>query len=251
MTSAQHFRLGVIVPSSNVTMETELPALLGRRTGRETFTLHASRARLKHVTPDELRAMNGDMQRCAVELADARCDAVATACLVALMAQGAGFHREAERAIADRLRAEGAAAPVVSSAGALIAALEALGARRVAVVTPYVAPLTRVVCDYIEAQGVEVHDALSLEVRDNLAVAALDPTALEHHWRRVDTTDCDALVLSACVQMPSLAAIAPVERACGLPVLSAATATAFCLLRALDLETRIPDAGHLLSGTLS
>jgi maleate isomerase len=59
----------------------------------------------------------------------------------------------------------------------------------------------------------------------------------------VDLTGCDALILSACVQMPLLAAIDPVERACGLPVVSAATATAFAMLRALGLDTRIPAAG--------
>ncbi|WP_435056526.1 hypothetical protein [Streptomyces noursei] len=59
----------------------------------------------------------------------------------------------------------------------------------------------------------------------------------------------DALVLSACVQMPSLAAIQPVEDAAGLPVLSAATATAYRVLGELGLATHVPGAGRLLSGT--
>ncbi len=48
--------------------------------------------------------------------------------------------------------------------------------------------------------------------------------------------------------MPSLPSITPVEQACGLPVLSAATATTYAILRALDLPTVVPNAGHLLSG---
>src|SRR5204863_115125 len=76
------------------------------------------------------------------------------------------------------LAREGASAPVVSSAGALVAALRALGARRIAMVTPYLKPLTRLVADYIEDAGVEVHDALSLEVPDNRDVAALPPADL-------------------------------------------------------------------------
>ncbi len=253
MTEPTHYRLGLIVPSSNVTMETEIPALLRARESEapeERFTIHSSRMRLKRVTPEELRAMNAQMDRCAAELADARCDVVATACLVALMAGGAGFHCTAEDQIRDVLREEGAPAPVVSSAGALIDGARALGARRVAMVTPYQRELTKLVAEYIEASGIEVHDALSLEVADNLEVAALDPAGLLEHWRRLDLTGCDALILSACVQMPSLAAIDPVERACGLPVLSAATATAFAMLSALGLETRIPAAGGLLSGTV-
>jgi maleate isomerase len=253
MTEPTHYRLGLIVPSSNVTMETEIPALLrARESGApgERFTFHSSRMRLKRVTPEELRAMNAEMDRCAAELADARCDVVATACLVALMAGGPGFHCTAEDLIRDVLRDEGAPARVVSSAGALIDGARALGARRVAMVTPYKRELTKLVADYIEASGIEVHDALSLEVADNLEVAELDPAGLLEHWRRLDLAGCDAVILSACVQMPSLAAIDPVEHACGLPVLSAATATTFAMLSALGLETRIPGGGGLLSGAV-
>jgi len=251
VSAARPLRIGLVVPSSNTTMETELPAMLHAREAvlpAERFTFHSARTRMQHVTPEQLRAMNAQAERAAAELADLRPDAVASACLVAIMAQGAGHHRVAEAQIADALEREGAAAPVISSAGALVAVLHHLGARRVAMVTPYRKPLTQLVADYVEDAGVAVHDALSLEVADNLAVGALDPAGLLAHARTLDLTGCDALVLSACVQMPSLPAIEPVERELGLPVLSAATATAHELLRALGLEPRVPGAGRLLAG---
>jgi maleate isomerase len=46
--------------------------------------------------------------------------------------------------------------------------------------------------------------------------------------------------------MPSLAAVEEVERHSGLPTLSAATATTWAILRALDLEPVVPGAGALL-----
>ena len=244
-------RIGMIVPSSNLTMETELPRMLRDREQvfpDERFTFHSSRMRMKHVTPEELQRMNAQTERASLELADARPDVVASACLVAIMAQGPGHHCSAEAQISGVLQGEGLDVPVVSSAGALLRALEAMGAKRIAMVTPYMKPLTRLVADYVEDAGVEVCDALSLEVSDNLAVARLDPADLREHWRRVDVGDADALVLSACVQMPSLSAIQPVEDAAGLPVLSAATATVFTILSELGLEPRVPDAGRLLSG---
>lgn len=191
--------------------------------------------------------MNAQTSRAASEIADLHPDVVATACLVAIMAQGSGYHCTAEDEIAATLRDAGAPAPVVSSAGALITALSALGARRIAMVTPYMKPLTRLVADYIEAAGVEVHDALSLEVSDNRAVADLDPASLPSKARQLDLTGCDALVLSACVQMPSLPAIETAEREFGIPTLSAATATARAVLDALDLDPAIPGAGTLLA----
>ncbi|MGW1899691.1 maleate cis-trans isomerase family protein [Streptomyces hirsutus] len=244
--------IGLIVPSSNLTMETELPRLLRAREAAEPehrFVFHSSRMRMKHVTPEELRAMNAQTERAALELADARPDVVATACLVAIMAQGPGHHCTAEDEITAVLREQGAQVPVVSSAGALLDGIAALGAKKVAIVTPYMKPLTRLVAEYIEDAGVEVVDALSLEVADNLAVARLDPQDLREHYKRLKLGDADAVVLSACVQMPSLAAVQPVEDELGLPVLSAATATAFRILTELGLPPLVPGAGRLLAGT--
>lgn len=248
MTAATH-RVGLIVPSSNTTMETELPELLRRQeaaTG-DRFTFHSARARMQQVTEEELRRMNAETERAAGELADARPEVVATACLVAIMAQGAGYHCTAEESIGAVLRDAGAEAPVVSSAGALLDALRHLGARRIAMVTPYMKPLTRLVADYVQDAGIEVHDTVSLEVADNRAVAALDQEGLREHWRALDLTGCDALVLSACVQMPSLDVIDDVERESGLPTLSASVATAWSVLRALGIEPAIPAAGSLLA----
>lgn len=243
--------IGMIVPSSNLTMETELPRMLRAREEVEPddrFVFHSARARMQHVTPEQLRAMNAQAERAATELADARPDVVATACLVAIMAQGPGYHCTAEETITAALRAEGSDAPVVSSAGALLSGIEALGARKVAIITPYLQPLTELVVQYLEAAGVEVVDALSLEVPDNLAVARLDPADLREHWRKLDLAGADALVLSACVQMPSLPSIAAVEDEAGIPVISAATATTFRILTELGLEPRVPGAGRLLAG---
>ncbi len=248
------YRIGMIVPSSNLTMETELPRMLVAREQvlpSERFTFHSSRMRMQHVTPEELARMNAQTGRATLELADARPDVVTSACLVAIMAQGPGYHCHAEAQITGVLDEAELDIPVVTSAGALLRGLEALGARRVSLVTPYMKPLTRLVAEYVEDAGFEVLDALSLEVSDNLEVANLDPAALEEHWRRVNTADADALVLSACVQMPSLRAIAPVEAQAGIPTLSAATATVFTVLTELGLEPRVPSAGHLLSGEVS
>ncbi|MFC3337450.1 maleate cis-trans isomerase family protein [Paracandidimonas soli] len=247
----QAFRIGQIVPSSNTTMETEIPAmLLARQTQfpRERFTFHSSRMRMKKVTAEELAAMDRDSDRCALELSDARVDVLGYACLVAIMSQGLGYHCVSETRLHEVTRSNGAPAPVVSSAGALVRGLERLGAKKVSILTPYMKPLTQRVVDYIEHEGIAVHDSLSLEIADNLEVGRQDPMAPARHVDRLDTTGVDAIVLSACVQMPSLASVQAVEDRYGIPVLTAAIATVYSMLEALGLERRVPDAGALLSG---
>lgn len=45
-----HHRIGLVVPSSNVTVETEIPTLLGRH-AEATFSFHSSRMRMHTVSP--------------------------------------------------------------------------------------------------------------------------------------------------------------------------------------------------------
>jgi maleate isomerase len=247
-------RLGLIVPSSNTTMETELPEMFARRMQvmpEERFTFHSSRMRMQEVTVEALLQMDRDSNRCAVELADAECDALAYACLVAIMAQGPGTHVAAEERLARVAREEGCDVPVVSSAGALLRGLAAIGARRISMVTPYVPALTQKVVEYIEDAGVEVVDVVSLGVADNCAVGRLDPVNLPEIASGLKRDGCDAIVLSACVQMPSLAAVPEAEARLELPVLSAAIATTWDLLTSLGRSTVVPEAGYLLSEAMA
>jgi maleate isomerase len=248
--SGRTFRIGQIVPSSNTTMETEIPAMLRAREAvePERFTFHSSRMRMRQVTQEELAAMDADSDRCAAELADARVDVLGYACLVAIMSMGKGYHCQSETRLSGVTAREGSPAPVVTSAGALVHGLRALGARRIAMVAPYMKPLTQMVADYLEHEGFEVTDTIALEIPDNVEVGRRDPLALVDIYKDLRLEGADALVLSSCVQMPSLAAIPIVEQECGLPVVSAAVCTTYQMLQKLELRTYAPGAGTLLSG---
>ncbi len=214
----------------------------------ERFTFHSSRMRMKHVVKEELAAMDAESDRCAVELSDARVDVLGYACLVAIMAMGRGYHRQSEARLKNHTAANGGDAPVITSAGALIEGLKVIGARRIVVVAPYMKPLTELVVDYIRHEGFEVADYRALEIPDNLEVGRHDPENLPAIVAQMDTSQVDAIVLSACVQMPSLPVVAKVEAQTGKPVLTAAIATTYAMLKALDLERVVPGAGALLSG---
>jgi maleate isomerase len=232
-----------------VTVETELPALLGRHAGAR-FSFHASRMRMSTVSAAQLRAMNAQRERCILELGDAGVEAILYACLVALMAGGPGEHQRAESAIAEQLAAGGSQAVVRSSAGALVEGLRALHAHRIALVTPYLRPLAEQVVAYLTAEGFEVSDWRALEVADNAEVGRIPGGRVLEAARDLDLRGADALVISACVQMPSLDLIGPAEAEFGVPVLSAATAGAYSLLRSLGLAAELPGAGRLLRNEL-
>ena len=241
-------RIGLIVPSSNVTMETEIPALLRAREDilPDHFTFHSSRMRMKNVTKEELERMDDDSLRCAAELSDAAVEVQAYACLVAIMSRGHGYHNVSAKRLFETSAANGSPTPTVSSAGALVDALHSLGAKKVSIICPYMKPLSKMVVDYIESEGVEVKDYLALEIPNNLDVASQDPMAPAELWKKLDTKGVDVIVASACVQMPSLPAIEAIEEQTGIPTLSASVATTWSILQALELKAIAPGGGTLL-----
>ncbi|MEY0964734.1 Asp/Glu racemase [Providencia alcalifaciens] len=249
MNLVRTYRIGQIVPSSNTTMETEIPAILRAREAlfAERFTFHSSRMRMQKVTKDELAKMDSDSDRCALELSDAAVDVLGYACLVAIMSMGNGYHRVSEKRLFQRTMDNGHPAPVVTSAGALVEGLQAIRAKKVSILTPYMKPLTQLVIDYIENEGIEVVDSISLEIPDNLDVGRQNPLAPVEITKKLNT-QVDAIVASACVQMPSLPSIQLIEDRVGLPVLSSSVATTYMMLKKLGLETGIGGFGSLLNG---
>lgn len=244
------YRIGQIVPSSNVTMETEIPAIFrSRETLRpERFTFHSSRMRMKKVTKEELEAMDAMSLKCALELSDAQVDVMGYACLVAIMSMGRGYHCVSEVNLHQETIANHFPTPIVTSAGALINGLTTLNAKKVAIITPYMRPLTNMVVDYIEHQGFTVVDSVALEIPDNLEVAIQNPDDLLEIYKQLDLTGVDVLVASACVQMPSLSAIDRLEQKIGIPVTSAAVCTSYEMMKKIGLEPIAAIGGSLLSG---
>ena len=117
-------------------------------------------------------------------------------------------------------------------------------------VAPYVQSLCTMVAEYIEHEGIEVVDRIALEIPDNLEVGRRDPMALVDIYKRLKLDGVDALVLSSCVQMPSLAAIPIVEQECGLPVVSASVCTTYQMLQKLGLKTIRAERGRIVIRSL-
>jgi maleate isomerase len=246
--SPQPQRIGLIVPSSSTTMEIEVPELLRRQQAGSghRFSCHASRLRLRHVTPEALRRVDESAAVAMEDLLDAEVDAILHACVAAGTAQGRAGMLQSLSRLAARARGAAARPAVVSNAAALVAALHRLDASRVALIAPFHRALTEQVGATLAECGIRVVQSRSLEVVSNVEVGRLDPHKLLRLASQLDYSACDALVLSACPQMPSLDVIEQAEATLGLPVVSATTAAVHSLLDALGIEPAIAGAGRLL-----
>ena len=247
--AAHHHRIGLVVPSANTTMETEIPALLQRQSVADGshFTFHSARLRLRQLTPEAIETMNDHAGEAVATLCDAEVDAIAYACFVSTMLGGRASVAECGQRLSRRAaHARSEPVPVVTSADALVTALQSIGAASIAMIAPYRKDITAKVGATIAEHGIAVRQAISLDAANDAAIGRLDQMKLLELADELDVRGCDALVLAACVQMPSLDVLDAAEQRLGLPVISAATATVWALLQGLRIEPKIRGAGWLL-----
>jgi maleate isomerase len=149
-----------------------------------------------------------------------------------------------ERRLVEAMRAAGAPAAVTTS-GALLEALDALGTERVAVATPYVADVTARLRGFLAEAGVATVSSAHLGLKAAIWKVPYETTA--RLVREADSPDADAVFVS-CTNLPTYDLIAPLERELGKPVLTANQVTLWAALR-LAGGTAVGPGQRLLSAT--
>lgn len=228
-------RIGLIIPSSNTTMEPEF-----WRMAPEGVSIHAARMRLSTVTVDELVEMEEDAVRAAQLLATAHVDILVYGCTTGSLVKGPGHDRK----IAEKLaRATGVKA--ITTATAVLEALEELGARRIALATPYIEEINRKEVEFLESQGYKVVDLKYLGIRENTEIGKQTPRTAYRLARSLDTGRADVVFIS-CTNFRSIEVVGLLEKDLGLPVFSSNTATMWLTLREMGLREPLRGYGKLL-----
>ncbi|HEY7677575.1 MAG TPA: aspartate/glutamate racemase family protein [Candidatus Methylomirabilis sp.] len=230
-------RIGLILPSLNVTMEPEIARLMP-----PGVSVHAARVLTRgKTTPDSYREMAGDVERAAELLETADVDIVAYACT-------SGSIVEDEEPILERIR-QIARAPAVATAPAVVEALRRLNVSAVAVATPYVEFVNEAERKYLEVRGFRVTAIKGLllgeTAEDRRAIGKQPAEVAFRLAREVDSPEAQGLFIS-CTNFATLPIIALLERDAGKPVVTSVQATAWALLRALSIRDQIPGYGVLL-----
>lgn len=145
-----------------------------------------------------------------------------------------------EEALRDVMLAAGAPAAVTTS-GALISALQAVGARNIAIATPYNAELTQLLADFLDQAGVGVSAGTYLDMEQD--IARISPAAVERMAHAIDAPEADALFFS-CTNLQTFDVIEKLETQLGKPILSANQVTIWATLRAGGLP--MPRLGQRL-----
>lgn len=232
-------RIGFLVPPGNPTVEPEMMQLVP-----EGVSLHFTRMVAHGVTG----SLQGQEERNRTQIAHLDENAALLAMVkptVMVMAHTATSYtmgKEGEAVVVARIeRASGCR--FITAFGSVIAALNHLGARRVAVGTPYDEAATLQCKANLEAYGLQVASYGRLPNVTNIYDETPDRAyALA---RQVDHADADAVFMSG-VGMPTLSVLETLERDLGKPVISSASSMMWNALRVSRVVASIDGFGSLL-----
>lgn len=147
--------------------------------------------------------------------------------------------------VAERIRAGVETACVSDPTSALIDACAALGVARLAVLSPYVAPVSERLRAVLSEAGVETLVFGSFNEPSEAAVARIAPASTYAAAKTLAAQGAVDAVFLSCTNVPTIDVIADLERDLGRPVLASNQVLAWRLLRAVGRRAAIDAPGKV------
>src|SRR5499433_1979718 len=229
----RHF--GVLIPSTNTTVEMEcrlLPPAYQAHIGR---LMTSTPGRTFSPSKDE------DIDYQSRLLGTARVE------LVILAQTSASLFADDYDEVVTRRMSAGAGAPAITSAQAVGRALRALGARHIAIVSPYSDEVNQRASRYFASKhGLEAVALEGFGATDSYAIGQLGPENARNAFARIDRPEIDAFVVPG-GNFPTMSSIAAWEQEFNKPVVTTNGASVWAMLRHFNTGDRLPTFGRLLA----
>jgi len=230
---ARHF--GVLIPSTNTTVEMECRLL--------PLAYQAHVGRLMSSTPGQTfsPSREEDIDYQSRLLGTAKVELVILAQTSASL-----FADDYDEAVTRRMSA-GAGVPAITSAQAVGRAVRALGAQRIALVSPYSEAVNERAARYFESKhGLETVALEGFGATDSYAIGNLGPENARDAFARIDRPEIEVFVVPG-GNFPTMTSIAAWEQEFSKPVVTTNQASLWAMLRAFDSADRLPAFGRLLA----
>lgn len=229
-------RIGLIVPSSNTTNESEF-----WKWAPDGVSIHTTRMPLEDVDAEEQLAMAENIEEWAEFCSHADPDVLAYGCTTGSLVHGAGYDEEIEARLEDAV-----GIPSVSTARAVKLAFKTFGVRDLAIVTPYPEDIDERERRYLTENDFDVLTMGGCSLRKNTDVGALTPEGVYSMTKEtLDEVDDYEAVFLSCTNMPTFDVIETIESDFGVPVVNSNQATLWACLQTAGVTDPVDGLGEL------
>lgn len=227
-------RIGLIIPSSNRMVEQEMV-----RHVPPGVTAHVARLRMTGAHRMPIDPLLPRVEEAAATLVDARCDAVAFHCTANSTAEGLA----GEAKLLAAVRSAGAP-QATTTATAIRQALEALGVRRIVLITPYSQQTTEEEAEFLHLAGYEVLAARGFGLNGSDAYCATPAQFWRERALEAARPDAEAYFIS-CANISAFNVIEDIEQKIDRPVVTSNQAVIWHALSLIGVRDRRNCPGRL------
>ncbi len=227
-------RIGLILPSTNTVMESELSRMVP-----EGISVHTTRVKLTATNPEGLKAMAVNAERAVDELTSCLSDVIIYGCTSGSFLQGIAWEenfRSKLQALTD--------ASVLTTSYACRKALEAMGCKRISIATPYIESLNDAAERYFTDAGYEIVSMKGLGIEVAANIGKNPPHVSYRIGKEVVTPDTELLFLS-CTGFRTMETVERLEQDLGIPVISSNGASLWAAMRAHGINEQLQGYGSL------
>ena len=230
-------RIGLIVPANNSVIEPEFWSALP-----QGYAVHATRILAKgELTPEAIHRMESNIGPAVEQIVATGVDVIAYCDMATTFIMQAEWNESTMQRFS-----QATGVPCISAWTALRDALAKLGARRLAIATPYPAAIHAMVPPFFQQKNFQVTSHATLDILAMREVPTVDASRLKGFLKELDVRGCDALVLLA-TDLPTFSSIASLESEYGVPVLTSNQTLLWRALSQLGSTREVHNLGRLFS----
>ena len=190
------------------------------------------------VNAENLKAMAQDLDRVVGDILPGKAlDLVIFGC-----SSGAAAIGEAK--LEAQIKAIKPSAKVTNPVTAAVAAFEALGVKKISVITPYSRDVNGSIADFFSTKGYQVLNLAGFNQGDDADITRIDPQAIVAAAKQYVHPEADALFLS-CTALRAVDVIEEIENTLNLPVISSNQALAWHALSLMSVTQEVKGYGRL------
>ena len=220
-------RVGLLVPSSDITLECEL-----YKTLPENVELHVARMPLGKVTPENLARMEEESTKALTLIMDAEPHLIVYGCTSGSFIGGKGYDTKVEERITKLTGVRS-----ITVAHAVVDALKALRVHTISVCTPYIEEINQVEKRFLSDSGFEVKSIYGMNIVRDIDIGKLDPREVYSFASQHDDPHADAMFIS-CTNVKTLGIIPRLRSMLSKPIVSSNLATLWKVCKHLNGEMR-------------
>lgn len=227
-------KIGIMIPSVNITMEPELWKMAPKGVG-----IYTSRMLAQGCSVEDLKKQDTYVESCAEELATAEPDIILFGCTSGSFLGGVQWENEIKQRITKISHC-----PSITTTGAVLEAMKVLHKKNITIVSPYTEEVAQLEAKFFTEKGYRIVSEKNMGFDTGKDIYSQSQETVYRFAKSAVTKETELLFIS-CTNFPSFAVSKQLEKDLNITVITSNQCSLWAALRKINIYDKSKDNGIL------